>query len=176
MQRINNQPVTIRVTLVLVVCFGLSVVCLDAQQTPPQFSSDSRKVVGDEETIWSRERAYWRYVEHNDLALYSDLWHENFLGWPAISSAPVRKDHITDWITSATSKGLAFKLGEFKPGAIQVSGDVAFACYWIAFRWVDTRGTGEAHTLRITHAWLRTGKDWRIIGGMSMPEPEEPAK
>jgi ketosteroid isomerase-like protein len=138
--------------------------------------SDWREAGGDEETIWSPERAYWRYVENNDLASYSDLWHENFLGWPAISSAPVRKDHITEWITSATSKGLAFKPGEFKPGAIQVSGNVAFACYWITFRWVDTRGTGEAHTLHITHAWLRTGKQWRIIGGMSMPEPEEPSK
>ncbi len=28
----------------------------------------------------------------------------------------------------------------------------------------------------ITHAWLKTGKDWRIIGGMSMPEPEAAAR
>ena len=88
----------------------------------------------------------------------------------------MRKDHITDWITSQTSKGLAFKAGEFKPAALQVTGDVAFACYWITLRWVDGRGNGEARTLRITHAWLRSGKDWQIIGGMSMPEPENPAK
>ena len=37
-------------------------------------------------------------------------------------------------------------------------------------------GGGAAHTIRITHAWLRTGNDWRIIGGMSMPEPETPGK
>jgi len=110
------------------------------------------------------------------LAAYSSLWHKDFLGWPSVSSAPVRKDHITDWITSQTTKGLAFKTGEFKPAALQVTGNVAFACYWITFRWVDKDGTGASHTLRITHAWVRRGQDWQIIGGMSMPEPENPAK
>ena len=41
------------------------------------------------------------------------------------------------------------------------------------YKWLDKDGNGAAHTIRITHAWLRTGSDWRIIGGMSMPEPSE---
>ena len=90
----------------------------------------------------SLERAYWRYVEDNDLAAYSNLWHKDFLGWPSVSSAPVRKNHITDWITSQTAKGLAFKTAEFKPAAIQITGDVVFACYWVTFRWVDKEGRG----------------------------------
>src|SRR5438067_2080894 len=134
--------------IICVITLCLLVITNILQSAEP---SDSRPAGVDEETIWSRERAYWRYVENNDLASYSDLWHENFLGWPAVSSAPVRKDHITDWITSETSKGLAFKAGEFKPGAIQVTGDVAFACYWISFRWVDKDGTGPTHTSSITH-------------------------
>ena len=121
------------------------------------------------------ERAYWRDVENNDLRAYLQLWHKDFVGWPPFSSAPVRKDQIADWITSQTSKGLAFKTGEFKPAAIQVTGDVAFACYWITFTWVDKAGDGALPTLRITHAWLRSGNDWRIIGGMSMPEPDNAA-
>lgn len=130
----------------------------------------------DEQRLWRRERAYWQYVEKNDLAAYRNLWHEDFLGWPSISPTPVGKDHITDWITSQTSKWLRFKAGEFKPAALKVIGDVAFACYWITFRWVDKDGNGAAHTLRITHAWVRSGKDWRIIGGMSMPETENAVK
>src|SRR3954464_2362459 len=63
----------------------------------------------DDKTLWDLERAYWRYVEANDLAAYSDLWHKDFVGWPSVSSTPVHKDHITDWITSQTQKGLAFK-------------------------------------------------------------------
>ena len=128
----------------------------------------------DEQTIWELERAYWRYVQENDLSAYSDLWHKDFLGWPSVSAAPVHKDHITDWITSQTSKGLAFKTGEFKPASIQVTEDIAVACYWITFKWLDKDGNGAANTIRITHAWRRTGNDWRIIGGMSMPEPDTP--
>lgn len=139
-------------------------------------SSGSPQVGRDEETLWNLEHAYWRYVENNDLAAYSDLWHKNFLGWPSVSSVPVHKDHITDWITSQTTKGLAFKFDELKPAAIQVTGDVASACYWITFRWQDKDGKGAAQTVRITHAWLRVGEDWRIISGMSMPEAESPAK
>ena len=130
----------------------------------------------DEQTIWELERAYWRYVQENDLSAYSDLWHKDFLGWPSVSAAPVRKDHITDWITSQTSKGLAFKTGEFKPAAIQVTEDVAVACYWITFKWLDKDGNGAANTIRITHTWRKTGNDWRIRGGMSMPEPDTSPK
>ena len=130
----------------------------------------------NEETLSNLERAYWRYVQDNDLPAYSNLWHRDFLGWPSVSAAPVRKDHITDWITSQTSKGLVFKTGEFKPAAVQVTGDVATVYYWITFKWLDKDGSGPAHTLRITHAWLKTGSDWQIIGGMSMPEPETPRK
>lgn len=126
----------------------------------------------DEETLWNLERAYWRYVQENDLSSYANLWHERFLGWPSVSATPVHKDHITDWITTQTSKGLVFKNGELKPASIQVTGDTAMVCYWVTFTWADKAGTGPAQTIRITHAWLKTGSDWRILGGMSMPEPE----
>ena len=153
------------------ICCLLAIVGL-AFSAEPVSPSLSR----DEEALWNLERAYWRYVENNDLASYSALWHQNFLGWPSVSAAPVRKDHITDWITSQTSKGLKFKTDEFKPAAIQVTNDIAFAGYWITFRWLDKDGKGAPYTLRITHAWVRSGKDWQIIGGMSMPEPEKTAK
>jgi quercetin dioxygenase-like cupin family protein/ketosteroid isomerase-like protein len=126
----------------------------------------------DEQRLWELERSYWRYVEANDLAAYSNLWHNDFLGWPSVSAMPVRKDHITDWITSQTSKGLAFKAGELKPAGVQAKGDVAMVYYRITFRWLDKDGNGPANTLRITHTWLETGNDWRIAGGMSMPEPK----
>ena len=136
----------------------------------------SADAAGDEQRLWELEHAYWRYVETNDLAAYSRLWHEDFVGWPYVSSAPVHKDHITDWITSQTNKGLSFKAGELKPAALKVTGGVAFVCYWITTAWMDKQGQGVPHMVRITHAWLRSGKDWQIIGGMSMPEPEKSAK
>lgn len=124
----------------------------------------------DERAVWKLEHAYWRYVQENDLRAYSGLWHKDILGWPSVNVAPVRKDHITDWITSQTSRGLAFKTLELKPAAIQVTGDDAVAFYWVTFKWVDKNGKGATQTVRVMHAWLRDGKEWRIIGGMSMPE------
>jgi ketosteroid isomerase-like protein len=155
---------------------GLVALLTCAEVTLAAETVDPAQATKDEETLWNLERAYWRYVQDNDLSAYSNLWHKDFVGWPSVSDVPVHKDRITDWITSQTSKGLVFKTGEFKPAAIQVTGDVAMVYYWITFKWLDKDGHGAANTLRITHAWLKTENDWRIIGGMSMPEPETPRK
>jgi hypothetical protein len=130
----------------------------------------------DEQTLWKLEHSYWDYVQDNDLTSYSGLWHKAFLGWPSVSPAPVHKDHITDWITTQTGKGLTFKKVDFKPAAIQVTGDVAEAYYWVTYKWVNKEADGAARTIRVTHTWLREGKDWHIIGGMSMQEGANPQK
>jgi ketosteroid isomerase-like protein len=85
----------------------------------------------------------------------------------------VRKDHITDWITSQTSKGRALKSVEFRPASMRVKGNVAVVYYWIKFAWLGKDGKDATYAARITHTWLKTGKDWRIIGGMSMLEPKQ---
>jgi hypothetical protein len=128
----------------------------------------------DEKALWAFEHAYWTYVQANDLASYRNLWHPNFVGWPQYSAAPVRKDHITDWITTRTSQGLAFKMGDLRPAAVQVTGDVAVTSYWVTYQWVDKEGRGAPLTSRIIHTLLREGAVWHIIGGMSMPEPAAP--
>jgi hypothetical protein len=88
-----------------------------------------------------------------------------------ISSAGPHKDHITDWIVSQTSKGRTFQPGELRPADLRITGDVAVGCYWMTYKWLAKDGSGEARTIRGTHTWIRQGKDWRITGGMSMPEP-----
>ena len=130
--------------------------------------------VGDEQAVWKLEHEYWRFVEANDLNSYRGLWHDDFLGWPSMDEAPVRKVHITGWITSQTAKGLAFKLTNFKEGDLQVTGDDAVTCYWVTHSWLDAAGNGESHTLRHLHAWRKTAAGWRILGGMSMQVPASP--
>jgi ketosteroid isomerase-like protein len=124
-----------------------------------------------EQTIWTLEHDYWRYVETNNLSAYRNLWDENFLGWPGVSPEPVRKDHITDWITSQTKKDLTFKTIEFKPASIQVTGDLGVVCYWLTYKWQSKDGTATARTNRVFHTWIRTEQGWRIISGMSAPQP-----
>lgn len=120
--------------------------------------------------LWDLEHEYWRRVQDNNLSAYRELWHDDFLGWPCVSAAPVRKDHITDWITSQTSKGLHFNSGELKPAGIQLTGDIAVVYYWMTYEWLAKDGKGAPHTFRITHAWLKNENQWLIIGGMSMQE------
>ena len=135
------------------------------------FAQDSAK---DEAQIWNFEKAYWEYVKANDLEKYRALWHEDFVGWPFISSAPVRKDHITDWITANTSQGLKLQRYSIEQLAIQITGDVAINHYRIKANWA-TSETAKARTdaLRITHTWIRTRGAWQILGGMSAPVNEK---
>lgn len=130
-------------------------------------AQDSAK---DEAKVWQLEQAYWQYVKANDRERYRALWHENFLGWPFVSSAPVRKDHITDWITANTSKGIKLQSYSIEQLAIQVTGDVALDYYRINATWPYGEGA-EVRTdaLRVTHTWIRTHGKWQIIGGMSAP-------
>ena len=135
------------------------------------FAQDSAK---QEAQVWNLEKAYWEYVKTNDLEKYRALWHEDFLGWPFVSSAPVRKDHITDWITSNTSKGVRLQSYSIERLAIHVTGDVAIDHYRIKANWANNEGT-EVRTdaFRITHTWIRTHDNWQIIGGMSAPVNSE---
>jgi len=124
----------------------------------------------DEAQIWNLEKAYWEYVKASDLEKYRALWHDNFVGWPLISSAPVRKDQVTDWITSNTSKGINLQAHSIEQLAIRVTGDIAINHYRVKLHWANSQGA-EVRTdgLRITHTWIRTRDTWQIIGGMSAP-------
>jgi Domain of unknown function (DUF4440) len=124
----------------------------------------------DESQVWNLEKAYWEYVKANDLEKYRALWHENFLGWPFVDSAPVRKDHITDWISMNTSKGMKLQSYSIEHVAIQITGDIAVTQYRITMNWAkDQRPETKNNTMRITHTWIRTDGTWQIIGGMSAP-------
>ncbi len=109
-------------------------------------------------------------MKANDLESYRALWHDDFLGWPFVSSVPLRKDHITDWITANTSKGIKLQSYSIEELAIQITGDVAINYYRIKATWANSKGVEvKTDALRITHTWIRTHDTWQILGGMSAP-------
>jgi ketosteroid isomerase-like protein len=128
-----------------------------------------------DEQIWNLEKAYWEYVEANDLQNYRALWHDDFVGWPFVSPAPVRKDHITDWITNNTSKGLKLQSYSIEQLAVCVTGAVAIDHYRIKANWAkgDAGDVLRTDGMRITHTWIRTNGTWQILGGMSAPVNEK---
>lgn len=136
-----------------------------------QDSANTANLAQTEAQIWNLEKAYWDYVKANDLQKYRALWHDDFLGWPFVSAAPVRKDHITDWITSNTSKGLKLQSYAIEQLAIRVAGDVAIDYYRLTANWTrsDTGEVARTDAMRITHTWIRADGTWQILGGMSAP-------
>ena len=81
---------------------------------------------------------------------------------------PLRKDHITDWITANTSKGIKLHSHSIEQLGIQITGDVAINYYRIKATWSNREGVEvKADALRITHTWIRTHGTWQIIAGMS---------
>ena len=124
----------------------------------------------DETQVWNLEKAYWEYVKANDVEKYRALWHNDFVAWPPSSSAPVRKDHLTDWLTENISRGVKLQSFAIEQLAIQVIRDTAIVHYRIKMVWAGP-GPTESNTevLRATHTWLRTHGAWQIIGGMAAP-------
>jgi|SRR5581483_6043825 len=134
------------------------------------FGQNTASPARTEAEIWNLEKAYWEYVKANDLERYRALWHENFLGWPYSSSVPARKDHITDWITKNTSKGVKLQSYEIEQVAIQVTGEIATDHYRIKMNWSGPKPADtKTEALRIHHTWVRTGETWQILAGMSAP-------
>ena len=124
----------------------------------------------DADKLWSLEKAYWQYVQSNDLEHYRSLWHPDFLGWPSVSPEPLRHDHITDWITVHSSKGETLKSYRLERLTTQITGDVATTTYRARIVWADKRGAEQDSAVRIIHTWVRpAGGVWRIISGMSAP-------
>ncbi len=137
-------------------------------------ASFGQNAANDEAEVWNLEKAYWEYVKSEDLEKYRALWHEDFVGWPYVSSAPVRKDHITDWITMNTSKGVKLKSYSTEQLAIQVTGDIAINYYRIKLNWTTSEGVeARKDAFRIAHTWIRTHGTWQILGGMSAPVDAE---
>jgi ketosteroid isomerase-like protein len=124
--------------------------------------------------VWSMEQTYWKYVQASDLNGYRTLWREDFLGWPSISPEPVRKAHITDWITANTSKGVTLKSYDLERLTIEVTDNLATATYRVRYTWVDKSGAGQPATIRIIHTWQRNPDGtWQILSGMSAPTNAE---
>lgn len=127
----------------------------------------------EEQAVWKLEHSYWDNVKSLDLASYKALWHKDFVGWPYVSSQPVRKDHITDWITAFTDKGLHLQSYTLEPAASQFTDNIVAVHYWLTAVWVDKDGhSEERHSSRITHTWIKVDKGWQILSGMSASEPK----
>lgn len=140
--------------------FALSVLVVPVPAAAQQTSSEKQ--------VWRLEHAYWGYVKAVDLKGYRDLWNANFVGWPSGSLDPVRKSHITDWITQETNQGTRLKSYQLKFAASQSFGNnLVVDYYWATVVWSGKSGDTPPETVRMMHTWMRVGNRWQIIDGMA---------
>ena len=132
-------------------------------------SQPATQMTRDQKTIWGLEQAYWQYCKEMNLEKYRSLWHPSVLGWPKTNSAPVGKDHISDWLTEPAKQGVTIKPYDLERLAINVTDNVAVVHYRVKYSWIDKEGKETPGSSRITHTWLRSRGGWQIIGGMSAP-------
>ena len=161
----RNSAATIRWAIEIASVFFILLAAICAAAPARAQQSDNEKAV------WKLETTYWENVKALDLDSYKALWHENFVGWPYVSSQPVRKNHITDWITAYTEKGLRLQWFSLQQAASQSTGEIVVTHYWLTAFWADGAGHGEPATTRVTHTWIKTAKGWQIISGMSATVP-----
>ncbi|WP_188759563.1 nuclear transport factor 2 family protein [Edaphobacter acidisoli] len=127
----------------------------------------------NEVAVWKLEHSYWEYVKAADLVGYRTLWDAKFVGWPYISPAPQRKDHVTDWLRQYTGKGVRLASYSLEPLGSVATGNIVVTYYRLTAVWGDQGGNGKPQTSRITHTWIRTPAGWQILGGMSAHQPED---
>jgi hypothetical protein len=61
--------------------------------------------------------------------IIAGFWHPHFLGWPSVSPEPVRKEHISDWITAHNSSGESLKSANLERLPAQVTDNIALITY-----------------------------------------------
>lgn len=122
----------------------------------------------EERAVWQLEHDYWEYVKAGDLESYSNLWHEDFVGWPHLSERPVRKEHVTGWIVAHMERGEKLRVCEIREAASQFTDNLVVTHYRLTGAW----GDDPENTSRITHTWIKTADGWKIIAGMSAPDDD----
>lgn len=118
--------------------------------------------------VWQMEELYWSDLESANLEAYVGLWHKGFLGWPRDRDLPVGKAGIEQSTRKKFAEGRVVH-HEILSKGVTVLGNVGVTQYGVRVLRVEASGDSVTYVSRVTHTWLRIGKTWQIIGGMSAP-------
>lgn len=152
---LNHSAFTI-LLVVFVTGFGR------AQQATPSAGGSPRV-----EAVWGREEEYWRLVQTGDVENYRALWDDGFRGWPCKAQHSTTKATITDWVREIRDQKVRFSYSLTREGAADF-GDIVIVYYQtpMVYEYPDGRVVDRDRVFKFTHTWRKTGKTWRIIGGM----------
>lgn len=121
-----------------------------------------------QQEVWQLEETYWSDVKASNADHYASLWHQAFLGWPRDRDRPIGKKELTEGAQKKMTEGHVVSY-EFLSKAVTAVGNVGVTQYSVKVTRTVKDGATETYTSRVTHTWMRRGKIWEILGGMSSP-------
>jgi ketosteroid isomerase-like protein len=119
-----------------------------------------------EEEIWALEEAYFTNLYKADYEEVLAIVHSQFLGWPSAASQPMDKDGSARFMKHLASKPTSCIFRIEREG-IRMMGEVALTYYIINVNCSDLSSVAKIQSSRITHAWVKDGDHWKLMGGMS---------
>ncbi len=154
---------TLRNTLV-----AAAVLAMAPPSTAQGLSSQSKSI----SEVWSKEEAYWRFVQAGDVEGYLTLWHDQFMGWPSDADHPATKASIANWVREIRDKKTRLTYSLTLEGARDF-GNIVIVYYRADQTYTDPDGHVEKGLNKATHTWLKVGSTWQIIGGMAGDLPNQ---
>ena len=117
-----------------------------------------------EETIWAEELAYFTNLYSANYEGVLALTHEQFLGWPGTSAHPVDAVGSANFMKKLITKPVKCTIKIEREG-IRIIDNIALTQYIIRVNFENAGG--KVTKSRITHTWIKEGKKWKLLGGMS---------
>lgn len=119
-----------------------------------------------EEEIWALEEAYFTNLYRANYEKMLAMVHCRFLGWPGNLPRPIDREESACFMKKLIPEPTSCTL-KIRQAGIQVVGNVALTQYTLDVNCVDGTGKEKTQSSRITHTWVKEGRDWRLLGGMS---------
>jgi ketosteroid isomerase-like protein len=116
--------------------------------------------------IWALEEAYISYFSAANHKAILLMYHEQFLGWPDEEKQPAWKKDVVRYLKERYPEPIPVSFKIDRQG-ITILDDIAINHYLLTLIWKDKEGKEQKSTSRLTHTWIKTKKNWKILGGMS---------
>ena len=124
----------------------------------------------DEELLWSYEQAIYAGRAKGDVSFYVNHADPAYAGWPPQSAEPFGRDELAEQARRAA--GHPGEKLVLEKNLIRLTADRKTAMvFYTTHRTVRSDGAAVDERYENIHVWLRRGRDWMIVGGMSRPMP-----
>lgn len=119
-----------------------------------------------EEEIWALEEAYFTNLYKADYDALLAIVHSKFLAWPDSLPQPIDRQGSARFMKQLVPVPVSCTINIEREG-IQVLEETALTQYTLQVTRNDQGPGAATRSSRITHAWVREGGRWKVLGGMS---------